>query len=74
MHDHSRFQRDIDDVTGDSLSLLLTLTKVTHAQYRKRFGASYNMYAHLCVHRLMYAHLCIHVRRAFLLAKSAQLL
>ena len=40
MHDHSRFQRDIDDVTGVSLSLLLT--KVTHAQYRKRFRASYN--------------------------------
>ena len=40
MHDHSRFQRDIDDVTGVSLSLLLT--KVTHAQYRKHFRASYN--------------------------------
>ena len=43
MHDHSRFQRDIDDVTGVSLSLSLLLTKVTHAQYRKRFGASYNI-------------------------------
>ena len=34
MHDHSRFQRDIDDVTGVSLSLSLSppLTKVTHAQ------------------------------------------
>ena len=32
MHDHSRFQRDIDDVTGVSLSLSLLLTKVTHAQ------------------------------------------
>ena len=44
MHDHSRFQRDIDDVTGVSLSLSLSLplTKVTHAQYRKRFRASYN--------------------------------
>ena len=46
MHDRSRFQRDIDDVTGVSLSLsllqLLLLTKVTHAQYRKRFRASYN--------------------------------
>ena len=46
MHDHSRFQRDIDDITGVSLSLslllLLLLTKVTHAQYRKRFRASYN--------------------------------
>ena len=50
MHDHSRFQRDIDDVTGVSLSLslsllllllLLLLTKVTRAQYRKRFRASY---------------------------------
>ena len=42
MHDHSRFQRGIDDVTGVSLSLSLPLTKVTHAQYRKRFRASYN--------------------------------
>ena len=42
MHDHSRFQRDINDVTGVSLSLSLLLTKVTHAQYRKRFRASYN--------------------------------
>ena len=43
MHDHSRFQRDIDDVTGVSfsLSLSLLLIKVTHAQYRKRFCASY---------------------------------
>ena len=40
MHDHSRFQRDINDVTGVSLSL--PLTKVTDAQYRKRFRASYN--------------------------------
>ena len=44
MHDHSRFQRDINDVTGVSLSLSLPLTKVTDAQYRKRFRASYNMY------------------------------
>ena len=43
MHDHSRFQRDSDDVTGVSLSLSLLLTKVTHAQYRKRFRASYNI-------------------------------
>ena len=45
MHDHSRFQRDINDVTGISLSLSLSLsplTKVTDAQYRKRFRASYN--------------------------------
>ena len=43
MHDHSRFQGDINDVTGVSLSLsLLLLTKVTVAQYRKRFRASYN--------------------------------
>ena len=45
MHDHSRFQSDIDDVTGVSLSLSLStgsllLTKVIHAQYRKRFRAS----------------------------------
>ena len=33
MHDHSRFQRDINDVTGVSLSLSLLLTKVTDAQY-----------------------------------------
>ena len=50
MHDHSRFQRDIDDVTGVSLSLslsllllLLLLTKVTDAQWRKRFRTSYNI-------------------------------
>ena len=44
MHDHSRFQRDINDVTGVSLSLSLSLplTKVTDAQYRKCFRASYN--------------------------------
>ena len=42
MHDHSRFQRDINDVTGVSLSL--PLTKVTDAQYRKRFRASYNIF------------------------------
>ena len=42
MHDHSRFQRDFNDVTGVSLSLSLPLTKVTDAQYRKRFRASYN--------------------------------
>ena len=44
MHDHLRFQRDINDVTGVSLSLSLSLplTKVTDAQYRKRFRASYN--------------------------------
>ena len=46
MHNHSRFQRDIDDVTGVSLSLSLLLTKVTHAQYRKRFRASYNTKFH----------------------------
>ena len=55
MHDHSRFQRDINDVTGVSLSL--PLTKVTDAQYRKRFRASYNnsrfsfspeRFVHLC--------------------------
>ena len=45
MHDHSRFQRDINDVTGVSLSLSLPLTKVTHAQYRKRFRASYNSFS-----------------------------
>ena len=45
MHDHSRFQRDINDVTGVSLSLSLPLTKVTDAQYRKRFRASYNKHA-----------------------------
>ena len=44
MYDHSRFQHDIDDVTGVSLSLSLLLTKVTHAQYRKRFRASYNIF------------------------------
>ena len=43
MHDHSRFQRDINDVTGVSLSLSLPLTKVTDAQYRKRFRTSYNI-------------------------------
>ena len=43
MHDHWRFQRDINDVTGVSLSLSLPLTKVTDAQYRKRFRASYNI-------------------------------
>ena len=43
MHDHSRFQRDINDVTGVSPSLSLPLTKVTDAQYRKSFRASYNM-------------------------------
>ena len=45
MHDHSRFQRDINDVTGVSLSLSLSLplTKVTDTQYRKRFRASYNV-------------------------------
>ena len=36
-----------NDVTGVSLSLSLSLsfplTKVTHAQYRKRFRASYNI-------------------------------
>ena len=31
-----------DVITGVSLSLSLPLTKVTHAQYRKRFRASYN--------------------------------
>ena len=46
MHDHSRFRRDINDVTGVSLSLSLSLplTKVTDAQYRKRFRASYNIH------------------------------
>ena len=29
MHDHSRFQRDIDDVTGVSLSLSTTTTTTT---------------------------------------------
>ena len=43
MHDHSRFQRDIDDVTGVSLSLSPLLTKVTDAQYRKCFRISYNI-------------------------------
>ena len=48
MHDHSRFQRDIDwrlmHRSGVSLclSLSLLLTRVTHAQYRKRFRISYN--------------------------------
>ena len=42
MHDHSRFQSDINDVTGVSLSLSLPFTKVTDAQYRKRSRASYN--------------------------------
>ena len=46
MHDHSRFQRDINDVTGVSLSL--PLTKVTDAQYRKRFRASYNRREMFC--------------------------
>ena len=46
MHDHSRFQRDINDVTGVSLSL--PLTKVTDAQYRKRFRASYNSWVVVC--------------------------
>ena len=41
MHDHSRFQRDIE-WRHRRLSLSLPLTKVTHAQYRKRFRASYN--------------------------------
>ena len=30
MHDHSRFQRDIDDVTGVSLSLSLSQKSLTH--------------------------------------------
>ena len=30
MHDHSRFQRDIDDVTGVSLSLCLSQKSLTH--------------------------------------------
>ena len=47
MHDHSRFQRDIEWrhrrlSLSLSLSLSLPLTKVTDAQYRKRFRASYN--------------------------------
>ena len=42
MRDHSRFQRDIDDVTGVSLSLSVLLTKVTQAQFRTRFRTSYN--------------------------------
>ena len=54
MHDHSRFQRDINDVTGVSLSLSLSLslplTKVTDAQYRKRFRASYNMWYPIALH------------------------
>ena len=32
------------DITGVSLSLSLLLTKVTHAQYRKRFRASYSYF------------------------------
>ena len=44
MHDHSRFQRDIEwRHRRLSLSLSLLLTKVTHAQYRKRFRVSYNL-------------------------------
>ena len=44
MHDHSRFQRDIEwRHRRLSLSLSLPLTKVTDAQYRKRFRASYNI-------------------------------
>ena len=49
MHDHSRFQRDIEWhhrrlslSLSLSFSLPLMLTKVIHAQYRKRFRASYN--------------------------------
>ena len=57
MHDHSRFQRDIDDVTGVSLSLSLLLTKVTHAQYRKRFRASYNMASTLAYKSIVLAKL-----------------
>ena len=30
MHDHSRFQRDINDVTGVSLSLYLSQKSLTH--------------------------------------------
>ena len=30
MHDHSRFQRDINDVTGASLSLSLSQKSLTH--------------------------------------------
>ena len=30
MHDHSRFQRDIDDVTGVSLSLYYSQKSLTH--------------------------------------------
>ena len=48
MHDHSRFQCDIDwPHRRLSLSLSLLLTKVTHAQYRKRFRASYNTFSHI---------------------------
>ena len=51
LHDHSRFQRDIDwrhrplslSLCLSLLLLLLLLTKVTHAQNRKRFRASYNV-------------------------------
>ena len=48
MHDHSWIQLDIDDVTGISLSLSLSFyysRKATHAQYRKRFRASYNVWS-----------------------------
>ena len=56
MHDHSRFQHDINDVTGVSLSLSLPLTKVTDAQYRKRFRASYNYVFSKDDKRLMLPH------------------
>ena len=53
------------DVTGVSLSLSLSLslplTKVTHAQYRKRFRASYN-YCPVCLSVLrVCAYLRLHV-------------
>ena len=60
MHDHSRFQRDID-WRHRRLSLSLSLTKVTHAQYRKRFRVSYNKL--VVYHYLPYSNL---VTRPFL--------
>ena len=42
MHDHSRFQRDIDYVTGVSLSLSPSHKSHWRTILRKRFRASYN--------------------------------
>ena len=36
MHDHSRFQRDIDDVTGVSLSLSLSLYYYYYYYYSQK--------------------------------------